>query len=112
MITQQVLTAAFEVSAIASVAYIAFALACFISRIDVRPAAAQPAPPAKLRVAAKALPNPVVILAVKPEVESGNLAGKGAKELRAIARARGISTRAKNANRRLNKQELVAALIG
>lgn len=123
MTTQQVLTAAFEVSAIASVAYIGFALATFISRIDTRKPSAAPVPavapveptpppvkPPVVRVAAKALPSPVVTLAVSPEVESENLSSKGAKELREIARARGIRTRAKDANRRLNKAELLAAL--
>lgn len=64
------------------------------------------APPVPARAAAKSIASPATLV-VKPE---SDLAGKSLTELRAIAQARGISTRSTTVDRRLNKKELLAAL--
>lgn len=114
--TQQILTAALEVSAIASVAYIALALACFISRIDTRkPATSTPAPaqpktdPEPEPISAEpADPQVTIATVIAPTVQAYQ--EMKVSELRKLAQSLHLPTRAQDANRRLNKKELLALL--
>ena len=116
MSAQTVLTAALEVSVIASIAYIALALACFISRIDT--SAAAPADESHPESHPESQPVPAQPKTIKPvaidaKVEpqpAPNYQGMKVAELRAIAQSLGLPTRAADADRRLNKTELVEAI--
>ncbi|MBF2088490.1 MAG: hypothetical protein IGR90_06230 [Synechococcales cyanobacterium K32_A2020_035] len=126
MTAQHLLTSALEVSATLSIAYIALALAAFISRINTSAAAptdeshpelqneSQPAPtPAPVPAQPKAI-KPVAIAVVPAQVKSqpveSPLKSLKVPQLQKMARDRGLTTRAKGSDRRLNKRELLALL--
>lgn len=122
MTAQYLLTSALEVSSTLSIGYIALALAAFISRIDTSAAApadesqteshpeSQPAPtPAPVPAQPKTI-KPLAIAAKIDPQPAPNYQGMKVTELRAIAQSLGLPTRAKDADRRLNKKELLALL--
>jgi hypothetical protein len=117
MTAQTVLTAALEASVIASIAYIGFALACFISRINTN----TPAPAIESHPESQPVPTctpaqpkaikPVAIAAkIEPQSVASPLKFLKVPQLQKMARDRGLSTRATDADRRLNKGELLALL--
>lgn len=132
MTAQHLLTSALEVSATLSIAYIALALAAFISRINTSAAApadeshpelqneSQPVPtctPAPDPAPAPAQPKtikPVAIAAIPAQVKSqpveSPLKSLKVSQLQKLARDRGLSTRATGSDRRLNKGELLELL--